>query len=71
MLKLQVPQEMLEELHSRASDFGFTSPEEFVHYVLSELLEAIRNQDFTAGSKKISEQEQRELRAKLQNLGYM
>ncbi len=71
MLKQQVPQEMLEELHSRAIDFGFTSSEEFVLYVLKELLEAIRDKDFLAGSKKISEQEQRELRAKLQDLGYM
>ena len=71
MLKLQIPQEMLEKLHSRANDFGFKSSEEFVCYVLEELLEAIRNKDLLAGSEKISEQEQKELRAKLQHLGYM
>lgn len=71
MLKLQVPEEMLQELHSRAYDFGFTSSEEFVCYVLNELLEAIRNKDLPAGSKMNSEQEQKKLRAKLQDLGYM
>ena len=71
MLKLKVPQEMLQELHSRAYDLGFTSSEEFVCYVLKEILESIKNKDFLDGSKKISEQEQKELRAKLQDLGYM
>lgn len=71
MLKLQVPEEMLQELHSRACDFGFASSEEFICYVLKELLEAIRNKDLPAGSKMNSEQEQKELRAKLQDLGYM
>jgi hypothetical protein len=71
MLKLQIPEEMLEELHSTACGFGFTSSEEFVCFVLKELLEAIKNKDLLAGSEKISEQEQKELRAKLQNLGYM
>ncbi len=71
MLKLQVSEEMLQELHSRANDFGFKSSEDFVCYVLEELLEAIGNKDLLAGSEKISEQEQKELRVKLQHLGYM
>jgi hypothetical protein len=71
MLKLKVPQEMLQELCSIAYDLGFKSSEEFVCYVLEELLEVIRDEDFLVGSKKISNQEQSELRAKLQDLGYM
>lgn len=71
MLTLKVPQKMLDELHCRAKYFGFTSSEEFVCYVLKELLEAIRDKHFLAGDEKINERELKELRAKLQNLGYM
>jgi len=71
MLKLQVSKEMLDELQRRANDYGFSSSEEFVCYVLKELLESIRNKDFTPGSKINSEQEQEIMRARLQDLGYM
>ena len=62
---------MLEEVHNKAKDFGFTSTEGFICYVLEELLEAIRDKDFRAENKRNSEQEQKELKAKLQDLGYM
>ena len=70
-MELKLPEEIVEELQTRASDFGFNSPEIFVHYVLKELLEAIKKKDFLAGGKNIGEQEEKELRAKLQDLGYM
>lgn len=71
MLMIKIPQEMLEEVRNRAKDFGFTSTEEFICYVLEELLEAIRNKDSRVKNKRSSEREQKELRAKLQDLGYM
>ena len=71
MFELQLPKETCEELHSRAKDFGFKSAEDFVCYVLRELLEAIKNKDFCGRGKEISELEEKELRAKLRNLGYM
>lgn len=71
MLNLQISQEMLEQLQSKADDFGFASSEEFVRYVLTELLEAIGNKDTPAGSEIDSEEEQKMLRTRLQDLGYM
>jgi hypothetical protein len=71
MLRIPIQEETLQELHGRASEFGFTSSEEFVCYVLKELLEALRSDDFLTRSSKIDEQEEKELRAKLRNLGYI
>ncbi len=71
MLKLQISKEVLEKLHSIANDYGFSSSEEFACYVLKELSESIKNKDLLAGSEKINEREQKELRVKLQDLGYM
>ena len=55
MLNLQIPKAMLAELQKRANDYGFSSSEEFVHFVLKELLESIKNKYFTPESKKYRE----------------
>ena len=70
-LELKLPKEMVKELQTKASNLGFSSIEEFIYFVLEEVLEEIRNKDFPGGGKKIGEQEQKEIKAKLQDLGYM
>jgi len=71
MLKIQVSQKILQELRSRADEYGFTSPEEFVCYILNEVLDAIKEKGASPESKTVSEREQKELEAQLESLGYM
>ncbi|HIJ71478.1 MAG TPA: hypothetical protein HPP87_08965 [Planctomycetes bacterium] len=71
MLNLQITPEILKELHSTATDFGFTSPEDFVCYVIKELLDLIKDGDVDVGEQTISKQEEDEMKAKLKSLGYM
>lgn len=70
-LNIQLSEEMHKELQSIANDLGFTSTQEFVHYILRDVLDAVRNKDVPAGTKIISEQEQKEMKTKLQDLGYI
>ncbi|PIP31832.1 hypothetical protein COX24_01400 [bacterium (Candidatus Gribaldobacteria) CG23_combo_of_CG06-09_8_20_14_all_37_87_8] len=64
-LELMIPLSQLEKLNQRAKKFGFKNEEEYILFVLDEL---VREEDYP---KQTSAKDQEEMKKKLKALGYI
>jgi hypothetical protein len=66
MVKVDVDDEKFELLKARAAEKGFDDVEEYIDHLLSQIVEKISRE-----KSSVSEDEEEEVKQKLEELGYM
>ena len=72
MAQIQLSEKVYQEFHAKAADYGFEAAEEFISYVLQELLMRMKVQKSTNNvDAEINGNEEELLKARLETLGYL
>ena len=67
--KVEISDEMYETFEERAPEKGLDSAEEYVNYVLQQIVEKLEGED--KEEKTYSEEEEKKVKERLRGLGYL